>query len=961
MAPLPQQRRLGTHSLDGSQPLLAVTRSKLQLLLLSQPTRPSTRTGQPTYTVTFDPTEGSVSPPSKTVTYDQEYGTLPDPTRTGYTFDGWYTAADGQGSKVEDTIIVKITADQTLYAKWNINSYNVVFDLDNGESTQTNILNYNDPIVYPTGFVKEGYTFNGWDMIVENVPANDLKITAQWTINTYKVLFTIIEESSFKEEYVVYNEPIPYPQDFEREGYTFTGWDKDNVLMPAYDLNITAGWKINTYTIAFDHNDGKHIEYFEYTYMDPVTYPKEYFKMGYSFLEWDLYIEFMPARNLTITIKWVINEYKLFVDFVNGTDPLIKYVPYNEAFELPTDVKRDGYDFVSWSSDVRVMPPNNLAITAEWSIKIYQLTLDFNNGTEPEISFVTFGDVIYYPEEMYREGYTFDEWEYDHVYMPGMDFKNTAKWIINSYTVTFDFDNGTVLEVVQNYNDTIIYPPNPTKEGWKFFRWNKNLEYVPASNVTITAQWATKIFFVTFDPDNGDPCSTSELRFEDPIDFPTEITKEGYTLSGWDTTETTMPARNFTTKAIWSINSYSVVFDLDNGETPVEKIYEFNELIEYPEPTKEGHTFLEWSEAPTNMPARNFTIKATWSVNSYSVVFDFDNGETPVEKIYEFNELIEYPEPTKEGHTFLEWSEAPTNMPARNFTIKATWSVNSYDLTFEFDNGTEPSVATVSYGQEIEYPEATKEGHTFLKWSEDLKTMPAHDLTIVAQWSVNNYTIEFVISAGNVVKSVYNFGDNITYPKDLELEGHTFDGWDVEGVATMPATDLVITAKWTINEYAVTFDYGNGTVSKESVKFGNTIAYPVEIVNDYRLIWSPNPKTMPAKDFSASATWVDADRFVDIIFGSANISDSDIEEALNGYANGEYTIDSITRNEKDDTTHVVIILPYSDKASEFVNKVQGAIDNGDEKDIVSVSSKKSASYSAGIYPLFAGIFALTLF
>ena len=100
---------------------------------------------------------------------------------------------------------------------------------------------------------------------------------------------------------------------------------------------------------------------------------------------------------------------------------------------------------------------------------------------------------------------------------------------------------------------------------------------------------------------------------------------------------------------------------------------------------------------------------------------------------------------------------------------------------------------------------------------------------------------------------------------------------------------------------------------------------------------------------------------MDIIFGSANISDSDIEEALNGYANGEYTIDSITRNEKDDTTHVVIILPYSDKASEFVNKVQGAIDNGDEKDIVSVSSKKSASYSAGIYPLFAGIFALTLF
>ncbi|MEI7535179.1 MAG: InlB B-repeat-containing protein, partial [Verrucomicrobiae bacterium] len=51
-----------------------------------------------TYTVTFDAQGGSVSPPTATVTYNSTYGTLPTPTRTGYTFNGWFTATGGGGS-----------------------------------------------------------------------------------------------------------------------------------------------------------------------------------------------------------------------------------------------------------------------------------------------------------------------------------------------------------------------------------------------------------------------------------------------------------------------------------------------------------------------------------------------------------------------------------------------------------------------------------------------------------------------------------------------------------------------------------------------------------------------------------------------------------------------------------------------------------------------------------------------
>lgn len=71
------------------------------------------------YTVTFDTNaEGvTVTPATKNVTYDETYGVLPEPERTGYIFDGWYTA-ETEGTKVESTTKVEITAAQTLYAHW---------------------------------------------------------------------------------------------------------------------------------------------------------------------------------------------------------------------------------------------------------------------------------------------------------------------------------------------------------------------------------------------------------------------------------------------------------------------------------------------------------------------------------------------------------------------------------------------------------------------------------------------------------------------------------------------------------------------------------------------------------------------------------------------------------------------------------------------------------------------------
>jgi len=118
------------------------------------------------FTVNFNANGGTVSQASKIVTYDQAYGTLPTPTRSGYDFNGWYTATSG-GDKITSATIVKITSNQTLYARWSRITHTVTYNYSyNGGSSATattvqvaegSYINLN-----PTA-TKSGYTFVGWN------------------------------------------------------------------------------------------------------------------------------------------------------------------------------------------------------------------------------------------------------------------------------------------------------------------------------------------------------------------------------------------------------------------------------------------------------------------------------------------------------------------------------------------------------------------------------------------------------------------------------------------------------------------------------------------------------------------------------------------------------------------------------------------------------------------------------
>ena len=138
-------------------------------------------------------------------------------------------------------------------------------------------------------------------------------------------------------------------------------------------------------------------------------------------------------------------------------------------------------------------------------------------------------------------------------------------------------------------------------------------------------------------------------------------------------------------------------------------------------------------------------------------------------------------------------------MPAENVTITAKWKVNQYTITFDTAGGSDIAPITQDYGSNITAPaDPTREGYTFIGWDREIPaTMPAENVTITAQWAVNQYTVTFDTNGGSEIAPItQDYGTAITAPADPTREGYTFIGWDKAIPATMPAENVTVTAQW---------------------------------------------------------------------------------------------------------------------------------------------------------------------
>ena len=333
----------------------------------------------------------------------------------------------------------------------------------------------------------------------------------------------------------------------------------------------------------------------------------------------------------------------------------------------------------------------------------------------------------------------------------------------------------------------------------------------PGAQITGEVMGACTVTFLS----DGEHTAPPQIRANAPADQPADPTKEGYTFIGWYNGESEWDFEAPVTTGLiltakWQVNQYTITFKPENGGQDIVIKQDYGTAITAPaNPTKTGYTFAGWDKTiPATMPAENITLTARWTVNQYTITFKPENGGEDIVITQDYGTAITPPAaPTRTGYTFAGWDrEIPTAMPAENMTITARWQVNQYTITFKPENGGQDIVIKQDYGTAITAPaNPTKTGYTFAGWDrESPTTMPAENITLTARWQVNQYTITFKPENGGqdiVIKQDY--GTAITAPANPTKTGYTFAGWDKTIPSTMPAGDMIITARWTENRVIV--------------------------------------------------------------------------------------------------------------------------------------------------------------
>ena len=582
----------------------------------------------------------------------------------------------------------------------------------------------NTPITAEAEPTKDGYTFSGWSLIPQTMPAKDVTITGSFTINSYKLTY-MVDGEQYKSVQVKYGAAIVPEAEPTKEGYNFSGWDLIPQTMPAKDVTITGSFTINSYKLTYIVDDEQY-KSVQLKYGAAITPEAEPTNEGYTFSGWNLIPQTMPAKDVTITGSFTVNSYKL-VYMVDGEEYKSVQVTYGAAITPEAEPIKEGYTFSGWDDIPASMPAKDVTVKGSFTINEYKL-IYIVDGKEYKSVQVKYGAAITPEAEPIKEGYTFSGWDKIPTTMPAQNLKVTGFFTINNYKLIYIVDGEEYKTVNVVYGASITAEAAPSKEGYSFSGWGEMPAKMPANDVTVTGSFTINKYTLAYVVD-GEQYKSVQVSYGTTITPEAEPTKEGYTFSGWSLIPETMPAKDVTITGVFTKGQYKLTYFVD-GQTYKTFSMDFGTPIiaeEYP--TKEGYTFSGWDEIPSTMPAKDVNVIGSFTINSYKLAYIVDGEEYKIVNVAYGSSITAEAEPTKDGYTFSGWKDVPATMPAEDVTITGTFNVNSYKLTYMVD-GDEYKTVDIEYGAVIT-PEAEpiKEGYTFSGWDLIPETMPAHDVT----------------------------------------------------------------------------------------------------------------------------------------------------------------------------------------------------------------------------------------
>ena len=608
---------------------------------------------------------------------------------------------------------------------------------------------------------------------------------------------------------------------------------------------------------------------------------------GYDFVGWyegsnlvstSLSFAVTLTANRTLVAKYKIKSYTVNAtseDTNKGTVSLAGQTVEHGANATVVATPKPAYNFAGWYNGTTKVSSNasytfavtaNISLTAKFTIKTFTTTTANSTGGTASVnkSSVEYGGSAIWTATP-STGYNFSKWSNGSTINPMTVSKITANthitpiFVLKSYTVTWNPNGGSVspTSTTKTHGSTLGELPTPTRaadsqytytfKGW--FTAATGGTQVSASttvtgNVTYYAQWTATLrsYTATFNGNGGGTPSPSTITktYGSELGTLPTCSRTGYTFLGWYTASSGGTKISSTTKitgtvtyyAQWSINSYTLTYDVNGGNavSPASKSVQYGSAYgTLPTPTRAStaqysYTFAGWYTAAsggtqvtanTTMGAGNTTIYAHWTATrrSYTATFNGNGGGTPspstITKTYG-SELGTLPTCSRTGYTFLGWYTASSGGTKISSTTKITgtvtyyaqWSINSYTLTYDVNGGNavSPASKSVQYGSAYgTLPTPTRAStaqysYTFAGWYTAASggtqvtantTMGAGNTTIYAHWTATrrSYTINYQTTYGSLNRTSQSvaYGSKgsctLTMPSNDAQYTYTFQGW----------------------------------------------------------------------------------------------------------------------------------------------------------------------------------------
>ncbi|CAN2228028.1 Listeria/Bacterioides repeat [Candidatus Nanopelagicaceae bacterium] len=771
--------------------------------------------------------------------------------KTGFTFTGWNSAANGKGTPYGEAAFVTLYGNTTLYAQWKV--------LTPGTPTITSVSAGNTSVVVTVA----GAGISGSAGAVDSFTVQAYNDAG--TLLTGKTCTVLATASPLRCTISGLTNGEVYK--FKTTAFNSTG-SRDNGS--GFSSTATPA----PYTVIYNINGGTSgaISNGSYNLGTPLTLPTPS-RTSYTFVGWyDTTTagtligvggaNYSPSTSVTIYARWTGVSYTITYysnGATSGTVPTAgSFTAGGSAYTVASNsgtLERTGYTFGGWDTSTA------------------------GNGTS------------------YAVGAS---------YNANANLNLYAKWTPIARTVTYAGTTSSGSLPAQLTNKyigetfTVSSSTGFARSGYTFSGWSDGTNLyaagstytVGSTNVTLTAQWSGISYSVTYLANGGSGSLPTQSNLSAGETFTVQsssLARTGYSFVAWnDGTANYTPGSTYTMSganasliAQWTATGYTITFNgngADGGSAPTTGRYVTGGApysVALNTFTKTGYNFTGWktSAAVDYAPGAGYAstsdlvLIAQWAAKTIAISYNVNGGtgSAPGSQNWTYNPgtpatLDAGSGLTKTGYTFGGWSAsasattgATTGTPSSSLTYYAVWTPVTYTVTYATGSGTGsvPTEAgknlggtfTLASGSAMTPPAPTNSGATtysFAYWNDGTSNysagatyvMPANNVTLTAQW-IAIYNVTYNANGGvtSIASEQKTESATVTIGAAATRDGYTFGKWVAQsgdqfdpGASTSVQNNrYLFTATWTAIARSITYDINGGTGSAPTTLTGKTI------------------------------------------------------------------------------------------------------------------------------------------